>query len=81
MYIDTYRAQQQGYDHPLQLFMSKKVKKRGKPHGENLSSRKDKAQNLNNISSICLYLHFNDLNELLLVKDFDEEIVNSMIMR
>ena len=58
-----------------------KVRKEAKPHGENPPSRKDKAQNLNNMSSICLYLHLNELNELLLVKDFYEEIVNSMIMR
>ena len=33
--IDAYRAQEQGYGHPLQLFMSKKVRKEEKPHGEN----------------------------------------------
>ena len=43
--IDAYRAQQQGYDYPLQLFMSKKVRKEAKPHGENPPSRKDRVQN------------------------------------
>ena len=78
--MNAYRAQQQGYGHPLQLFMSIKVRKETKPNGENPPSRKDKAQNLNNMYSICLYLHLNELNEILLVKYFDEEIVNSMIM-
>ena len=44
--IDAYRAQQQGYGHPLQLFMYRKVRKEEKPHGENLPSREHKAQNL-----------------------------------
>ena len=43
--IDAYPSQQQGYGHPLQLFMSSKVRKNAKPHGENPPSRKDKAQN------------------------------------
>ena len=42
--IDAYRAQQQGYGHPLQLFMYRKVRKEAKLHGENSHSRKDKAQ-------------------------------------
>ena len=79
--IDAYGAQQQGYGHPLQLFMSRKVREEEKPHGENPPLRKEKAQNLNNMSSICIYLHLNELNELLLVKYFDEKIVNSMITR
>ena len=33
--IDVYRAQQQGYGHPLQLFLSRKMRKEAKPHGEN----------------------------------------------
>ena len=32
--IYAYRAQQQGYGHPLQLFMSRKVRKETKPHGK-----------------------------------------------
>ena len=56
MHIGVYRAQQQGYGHPLQLFMSRKVRKEAKPHGENPPSRKDKAQKLNNMSSI-MYLY------------------------
>ena len=46
MHMDAYRAQQQGYGHPLTIIMSKKVRKEAKPHGENPPSRKDKAQNL-----------------------------------
>ena len=37
--IDAYRAQQQGYGHPLTIIMSKKVRKEEKPHGENFPSR------------------------------------------
>ena len=44
--IDAYRAQQQGYGHPLTIIMSRKVRKEAKPHGENPPSRKDKAQHL-----------------------------------
>ena len=44
--IGVYRAQQQGYGHPLTIIMSRKVRKEAKPHGENPPSRKDKAQNL-----------------------------------
>ena len=42
--MDAYRAQQQGYDHPLQLIMSRKVRKEAKPHGENPPSGKDEEQ-------------------------------------
>ena len=45
VHIGVYRAQSQGYPHPLQLFMSIKARKEAKPHGENTPSRKDKAQN------------------------------------
>ena len=44
--MDAYKAQQQGYGHPLTVIMSRKVRKEEKPHGENPPSRKDKAQNL-----------------------------------
>ena len=80
MHIDVYRAQQQGYRHPLQLFMSIKVRKEEKPHGENPHSRKDKTQNLNNMSSIGIYIHLNDLNELILVKYLMKKLVDSAIM-
>ena len=40
--LGVYRAQQQGYDHPLQLFISRKVSKVAKPHGEIPPSIKDK---------------------------------------
>ena len=40
--IYVYRSQQQGYGHPLQLFLSRKVRKEAKPHGENTPSRKEK---------------------------------------
>ena len=43
--MDAYRAQQQGYGHHLQLFMSRKVRKEDKGHGENTPSIKDKEQN------------------------------------
>ena len=35
MHIDAYRAQQQGYGHPLTIIMTRKVRKEAKPHGEN----------------------------------------------
>ena len=60
--------------------MSKKVRKEEKPHREYHPSRKEKAQNLNNMSSIGIYIQFNDLNEPLLGEILDEEIMNSMIM-
>ena len=56
--IDAYRAQQQGYGHPLQLFMSRKVRKEAKLHGENPPSRNDKENNLNRMSSIDLLSSF-----------------------
>ena len=37
--MDAYRAQQQGYGHPLAIIMSIKVRKEAKPHGENPPSR------------------------------------------
>ena len=40
--IYLYRSQQEGYGHPLQLFLSRKVRKEAKPHGENCPSRKEK---------------------------------------
>ena len=39
--MDAYRAQQQGYGHPLTIIMSKKLGKEAKPHGENPPSRQD----------------------------------------
>ena len=44
--MDEYKAQQQGYGHPLTIIMSKKVRKEAKTHGENPPSRKDKDKNL-----------------------------------
>ena len=44
--MDAYRAQQQGYGHPLTIIMSIKVRKEAKPHRKNPPSRKDKAHNL-----------------------------------
>ena len=43
--MDAYRAQKQGYGHPLTIIISKKVRKEEKPHGKNPTSRKEKAQN------------------------------------
>ena len=39
--MDAYRAQQQGYGHPLTIIMSRNVRKEAKPHGENPPSGKD----------------------------------------
>ena len=44
--MDAYRAQQQGYGHPLTIIHVQKDEERGKPHGKNPPSRKDKAHNL-----------------------------------
>ena len=72
MHTSVYRAQQQGYGHPLQLFVSIKLRKESKPHGENPPSRKDKAHNLNNMSSTYIYFHLKYLNELLLGEILNE---------
>ena len=76
--IDVYRAQQQGYGHPLQFFWFIKLRKESKPHGGNLPSRKDKEQYEQHV----FIMSFSSLNELteLLLEEFDEEVVNSMIM-
>ena len=79
--MDAYRAQHQGYGHPLTIIMSRKVRKEAKPHGENPPSRKHKAQNFwNNMSSTYPYIHLNQLSQLLLDGRLVEEIMNSMIM-
>ena len=52
--MDAYSSQQQGYGHPLTIIMSIKVRKEEKPHGENPPSRKERAQNLNKMSSTYL---------------------------
>ena len=38
--IYVYRAQQQGYGHPLQFILSKNLRKEAKPHGENPPSKR-----------------------------------------
>ena len=48
--MNAYRAQQQGYGHPLTIIMSRKVRKEAKPNGENPPSRNDKAHNF----EVCL---------------------------
>ena len=58
VHIGVYRAQKQGYGHPLQLFMSRKYEERGKTTWGKYSLKKGKAQNLKYV--------FNKLNELLL---------------
>ena len=67
--IDAYRAQQQGYGHPLTIIMSKKVRKEEKTHGENPPSRKDKAQNLKYVFSMSLsslqWVEWTDSDEIL----------------
>ena len=40
--MDAYRAQQQGYGHPLTIIMSKKVRKEAKPHGKILPQDRTK---------------------------------------
>ena len=47
--IDLNRVQQQGYGHPLQLFMSRKAEERGKTTWGIPPSRKEKAQNLKHV--------------------------------
>ena len=37
--MDAYRAQQQGYGHPLTIIMSRKMRKEEKPQGGNPPSR------------------------------------------
>ena len=81
MHIGAYRAQQQGYGHHLQLFMSKKDEERGKTTWGKSYLNKGQGTTFETCLQLCIYLHFNELNELLLVKYFDEEIMNSMIMR
>ena len=39
--IDAYRAQQQGYGHPLTFIMSEELREEEKTHGEIPPSRKD----------------------------------------
>ena len=80
MHIGVYSSQQQVYGHPLQLFMSRKDDKRGKTTRGKSSLKKGQGTKFETCLQLCLYLHFNELNELLLVKYFDEEIVDSMIM-
>ena len=44
------------------------------------SLNKGQDRKLNNMSSTHLFLELNELIGLLLVEEFDEEVVNSMIM-
>ena len=81
MHIGACRAQQQGYGHHLQLFMSRKDEERGKTTWGKSSLKKGEGTKFETCLQLCIYLHLNELNEMFLVKDFDEEIVNSMIMR
>ena len=48
--IDAYRAQQQGYGNPLQLFLSRKVQERGKTTWGKSSLKNGKGTELNNMS-------------------------------
>ena len=66
---------------PFTIIHVQKSEERGKSRWGNPPSRNDKAQNLNNMSSIGLYLHLNELDELLLVKDLMKKFEDSMIMR
>ena len=52
MHIGGYRAQRQGYDNPLQLFMSRKAKERGKTTWGKSSLKKGQHKKI----EICLQL-------------------------
>ena len=71
MHIGAYRAQQQGYGPPLQLFMSRKVRKREK-HMEKTLPQERKRKKLNKMYSTYIFIHLNKLSELLMIEEFDE---------
>ena len=72
MHIGVYRAQQQGYDQPLQLFMFRKAEERVKTTWRKSSIKNIQGTKFETCLQLCLYIHLIDLNELLLVKEFDE---------
>ena len=55
MHIGVYGAQQQGYGHPLQLFMSIKSEERGKTTWGEPPLRKEKAHKLKYVFNMSLY--------------------------
>ena len=59
--IDPYSAQQQGYGHPLQLFMSRKAEERGKTTWGKPTFKKGQGTKFEIFLQLCLYLHFNEL--------------------
>ena len=66
--IYAWRAQQQGYGHPLQLFLSRKFEERLKTTWGKSSLKKEKGTKLNKIPSTYFFLHLNELDELILIE-------------
>ena len=58
------------------LFMSKKVEERGKTTWGKSSLKKGQGTKF----ELCMYLHLNELDELLLVKDLLKKFVYFMMM-
>ena len=78
--MDAYRAQQQGYGHPLTIIHVQKDEQRGKTTWGKSSLKKGQGTKFEIMSSTYIYLQFNELNELLLDEGIAEQIMNSMIM-
>ena len=78
--MDAYRAQKQGYGHPLTIIMSKSWGNRQNHMGKILPQERTRNK-IWDMSSKYIHLEFNELNELLLDEGLTEEIMNSMIMR
>ena len=72
VHIGVYRDHQQGYAQPLQLFMSRKAKESGKTTLGKSSLKKGQGTKFEICLQLCIYIHLNELNELLLLKYFDE---------
>ena len=56
MHIGVYRTQQQGYGHPLQLFMSKKYEERGKTTWGKYSLKKGYERKTKNVELLLMPL-------------------------
>ena len=54
VHIGVYSAQQQGYGHPLQLFMCRKVKERGKTTWVKSSLKKGKGKKMKYVFNYVL---------------------------
>ena len=57
MHIGAHRAEQQGYGHPLQLFMSKKAEERGKTTWGKSSLNKGQGKKFETCLHLCIYPH------------------------